>query len=70
MDTRDRRLACALLRREFHRTGRYHNWRSEPGAEQGEQDQDQEQGQGRVIGSRGEVSVLGTHVETVETGKL
>ena len=70
MDRRDRRLACALLRREFHRTGRYHNWRSEPGAEQG--DQDQEQGQGRVIGSRGEVSVsvLGTHVETVETGKL
>ena len=66
MDRRDRRLACALLRREFHRTGRYHNWRSEPGAEQG----DQEQGQGRVIGSRGEVSVLGTHVETVETGKL
>ena len=67
MDRRDRQLACALLRREFHRTGRYHNWRSEPGAEQ---DQEQEQGQGRVIGSRGEVSVLGTLVETVETGKL
>ena len=63
MDRRDRRLACALLRREFHRTGRYHNWRSEPGAEQ-------EQEQGRVIGSRGEVSVLGTHVATVEAGKL
>ena len=52
MDRRDRRLACALLRREFHRTGRYHNWRSEHGAEQG----DLEQGQGQVIGSRGEVS--------------
>ena len=54
MDRRDRRLACALLRREFHRTGRYHNWRSEPGAEQG--DPEQEQGQGQVIGTRGEVS--------------
>ena len=52
MDRRDRRLACALLRREFHRTGRYHNWRSEAGAEQG----DLEQGQGQVIGTRGEVS--------------
>ena len=55
MDRRDRRLACALLRREFHRTGRYHNWRSEPGAEQ-EQGQGQGQDQGQVIGSRGEVS--------------
>ena len=55
MDRRDRRLACALLRREFHRTGRYHNWRSEAGAEHGDQEQgDLEQGQ--VIGSRGEVS--------------
>ena len=54
MDRRDRRLACALLRREFHRTGRYHNWRSEAGAEQGDQEQGQEQGQ--IIGSRGEVS--------------
>ena len=60
MDRRDRRLACALLRREFHRTGRYHNWRSEAGAEQGDLDQglekEQGQGQGQVIGSRGEVS--------------
>ena len=57
MDRRDRRLACALLRREFHRTGRYHNWRSEHGAEQEqEQGQEQEQEQGQVIGSRGEVS--------------
>ena len=56
MDRRDRRLACALLRREFHRTGRYHNWRSEAGAEQGDEDQEQGQGQGQVIGSRGEVS--------------
>ena len=51
MDRRDRRLACALLRREFHRTGRYHNWRSEAGAEQGDLVE-----QGQVIGSRGEVS--------------
>ena len=47
MDRRDRQLACALLRREVHRTGRYHNWRSVHGTEQGQ-----------VIRSRGEVSVI------------
>ena len=66
MDRRDRRLACALLRREFHRTGRYHNWRSEAGAEHGDLEQGeqgQEQGQGQVIGSRGEVSSVILYLE-------